>query len=187
MSECFIHDKALVASSAQIGKRTRVWAFANIQDDVVIGQDCNICDGCFIEQGVTIGDHVTLKNHVNVFKGITLKDDVFCGANVAFINDRNPRSCRSDQWHLEETIVHQGATIGGNATILCGLVIGAYAFIGAGSVVTKDVGPHTLVYGNPAEFKGYMCRCGRKLTEDLGCSCGLFYEKVADGGVALKS
>ena len=144
------HEKALVSPGAHIGAGTRIWAFANILDGVVIGADCNICDGCFVEKGAVIGNHVTLKNHVCVWDGVTLEDDVFVGAGTTFINDRNPRSNRKDAWVLEKIVVKKGASIGANATIMCGVTIGEYAVIGAGSVVLKDVPAHTTVVGNPA-------------------------------------
>jgi len=169
----FQHEQALVSPDARIGPDTRLWAFTNIQAGAVIGRACNICDGCFIEKGAVIGNNVTLKNGVNVFDGITIEDDVFCGANASFINDRYPRS--RQQWRLEKTLIKKGATIGSNATILCGITIGEYAFVAAGSVVTRDVSDFTLVVGNPARFHGYACRCGRKLGEDLQCRCGQKY------------
>ncbi|MCK5579789.1 MAG: N-acetyltransferase [Candidatus Omnitrophica bacterium] len=168
MKESFQHPTALVSPDAIVGENIRVWAFTNIQAGAVIGRDCNICDGCFVENGAMIGNQVTIKNNVSVFEGVTLEDDVFCGANVAFINDRYPRSTKKD-WTLEKTHVKKGATIGSNATLLCGITVGESAFIGAGSVVTKDVGDFCLVAGNPAEFKGYVCQCGKKLSEDLQC------------------
>jgi len=181
MADFFQHEKAMIADGAKIGKGTRVWAFANIQAGAVIGEDCNICDGCFVENGAVIGNHVTLKNGVAVFEGITLADDVFCGANTAFINDRYPRSHRSDAWTLEKTVVKKGATIGCNASILCGITVHEYAMIGAGSVVTKDVPPYTVVAGNPARRHGYACSCGRVLNADLSCACGLNFEKTDNG------
>ena len=183
MADSFIHEKALVASSSKIGIGTRIWAFANIQENVFIGEGCNICDGCFLEEGVVVGSHVTLKNNVHVFQGITLEDDVFCGVNVAFVNDRNARSNRKDEWVLEKTLIKKGTTIGCNSSILCGLTIGEYAFIGAGSVATKDISSHEIFYGNPAVFKGYVCSCGKKLDESMRCSCGLMYEKDINGKV----
>ncbi len=146
----FKHEKALVHPEAVVGEGTRVWAFANILAGAVVGSQCNICDGCFIEKGAVIGNHVTLKNHVCVWDGVTLEDDVFVGAGVAFINDRHPRSNRPDAWKLEKVLVKKGATIGANATIMCGVTIGEGAMVGAGSMVTRDVAAHTTVAGNPA-------------------------------------
>jgi acetyltransferase-like isoleucine patch superfamily enzyme len=166
----FQHHTALVSPNAAIGDMTRIWAFVNIQDGAVIGDGCNVCDGCYVENGAVVGNHVTLKNGVSVFAGITLEDDVFCGANVAFVNDRYPRSHRQDPWVLEKTLVKKGATVGSNATVLCGVTIGEYALIGAGSVVTKDVGDYHMVLGNPAKFYGFACLCGRKLPGDFRCS-----------------
>ncbi len=184
MADFFKHETALIHPEAAIGEGTRVWAFTNIQKGARIGKGCNICDGCFVETGAVVGDHVTVKNGVYLFEGITLDDDVFCGANASFINDRFPRSHRRDSWVLEPTRVCKGATIGCNATILCGLVIGEYAFIGAGSVVTRDVPAHALVWGNPAEIRGFACRCGRKLSDQLVCACGMSFRQT-DGGLVV--
>ncbi len=178
------HEKALVSPGAKIGAMTRIWAYSNVQDGATIGEDCNICDGCFVEKGASIGSQVTLKNNVCIWDGITLEDGVFVGAGAVFINDRLPRSKRKD-WVLEKTIVQKGATVGANATIMCGLTIGTYAFIGAGSVVTKDVPPYALVVGNPAKQVGYACRCGRKLNAGLSCSCGSQYQLLNNTLAAL--
>ena len=156
-----------------------------ILEGAVIGKNCNICDGCYVEQGAIIGDHVTLKNGVAVFDGVTLEDDVFVGAGVAFINDRNPRSHRSDAWVLEKTLVQKGATIGANATVICGIRIGPNAIVGAGTVVIKDVPAYTIVVGNPARWAGHACRCGRTLNDDLKCSCGTSYQIINDKIVEL--
>jgi acetyltransferase-like isoleucine patch superfamily enzyme len=181
----FKHERALVHPDAHIGTGSRIWANANILAGARIGEHCNICDGCYVEKGAVIGDHVTLKNGVAVFDGVTLEDDVFVGAGVAFINDRNPRSHRSDAWVLEKTCVNKGATIGANATVMCGITVGAYAVIGAGAVVIKDVAAHTIVVGNPARWVGYACHCGRTLNGDLKCSCGSAYQIINTTIVAL--
>lgn len=186
MSPFSQHPQAIVEAGSQIGEGTRIWAFTNVKSGAIIGRYCNICDGCYIEKGARLGDHVTLKNGVNVFDGVSLADDVFVGAHTAFINDRHPRSHRSDDWVLEPTWVQKGATIGSNATILCGITIGEYAFIGAGSVVTRDVAPYSLVAGNPAVFKGYVCRCGHRLPKDLLCQCRKAYA-LTPQGLLLKS
>jgi len=171
----FRHRTALLGPKAKIGEKTKIWAFTNIQDGALIGKHCKICDGCFIEKGAIIGDYVTLKNGISVFEGIIIEDDVFCGTNVTFINDRYPRSNRKEPWVLEKTRIKKGASLGSNATILCGVTIGEYSVVGAGSVVTKDVKSYTIVVGNPARFQGYACQCGRKLEDSLRCSCGLRY------------
>jgi acetyltransferase-like isoleucine patch superfamily enzyme len=171
----FKHEKALVHEGAKVGEGTRIWANANIQQGAVIGEHCNICDGCFVEGGAVIGDHVTLKNGVAVFDGVTLQDDVFVATGAVFINDRNPRSHRKDAWVLEKILVQKGAMIGANATIMCGVTIGAYAVIGAGCVVVKNVPNHTIAVGNPARLTGYACICGRTLNDELKCACGASY------------
>ena len=148
----FKHETALVGVKAKIGHGTRIWAFSNVQDGATIGEHCNVADHCFIEKGVQVGDFVTIKNGVSIFEGVIIENDVFCGTNTVFINDRNPRSHRKDNWKMEKTIVKKGATIGSNATILCGIAIGEYAFVGAGSVVIKDVPSHAMVAGNPAKI-----------------------------------
>src|SRR5580698_10446528 len=181
----FIHERAMVHPEAQIGDGTRIWANANILKGAIIGDHCNICDGCYVEKGAIIGNHVTLKNGVAVFDGVTLADDVFVGAGVAFINDRNPRSHRNDAWDLEKTLVQKGASIGANATIMCGLTIGAYAVIGAGTVVIKDVPAHTIAVGNPARPVNYACFCGRVLNDDLKCVCGASFQITNNTIVAL--
>ncbi len=182
----FKHPTALISSKAQVGDKTRVWAFVNIADGATIGQDCNICDGCYIEKGSVIGNRVILKNGVNVFEGVTLEDNVFCGANVGFTNDRHPRALRRDPWVLEKTLVKTGASIGSNAVILCGVTIGQYAVIGAGAVVTKSVGDHEIVVGNPGRFIGYACRCGRKLSADYYCAACRKQYVLLDNKLRLK-
>ncbi|MBF0512345.1 MAG: N-acetyltransferase [Candidatus Omnitrophica bacterium] len=174
----FKHERALVHPEAKIGKDTRIWANANVQEGASIGDHCNICDGCYVERGVVVGNDVTVKNGVALFEGVTLEDDVFVGANAVFINDRNPRSHRTDAWVLEKTLVQKGATLGANATIMCGVTIGSYAVVGAGAVVLHDVGAHHIVVGNPARKIGYACRCGQRLIEPLKCSCGLAYQII---------
>jgi len=184
-TQFFKHERAIVHPGATIGEGTRIWAHTNIQDGAKIGKGCNICDGSFVEKGAVLGDHVTIKHYVSIFDGVTIEDDVFVGSNIAFINDRNPRSHKED-WVLEKTLVKKGATIGTNAVILCGLTIGQYAVIGAGSVVTQDVPDHTIFFGNPARPKGMACQCGKKLDEELKCSCGQQYSKT-DQGLVLNA
>jgi acetyltransferase-like isoleucine patch superfamily enzyme len=176
----FKHDSALVGAKAQIGDGTRIWAFVNILDGAVVGRNCNICDCSFIEKGVVLGDNVTIKNGVSVFEGVTLEDGVFVGPNAVFINDRFPRS-RNPGWRLEKTRIRKGATIGANATILCGVTVGEYAVIGAGSVVLKDIPAHAIVVGNPARRVGWAGRDGHRLDKSLKSPSGERYRETPHG------
>ncbi len=170
MTSSFIHPTALVENDF-VGQGTRIWAFVHIFPGVRVGDNCNICDHAFIETGVTIGNNVTLKNNVCVWEGITIEDDVFVGPNVSFTNDLFPRSPRmievrtrylqKDNW-MAKTVIRKGSSIGANATIIGGIQIGCYSFIGAGATVTKDVEPFALVVGCPAKKVGYVCVCGKK-------------------------
>ena len=151
--EVFVHPRG-ICESMHVGKRTRIWAFAHVLPNARIGCDCNICDGVFIENDVTVGDRVTVKNGVQLWDGVTLEDDVFVGPNATFANDKYPRSrIRPPQWL--KTVVQKGASIGANATILPGIVIGQRALIGAGTVVTRNVTPRAIVTGNPGRIVGY--------------------------------
>jgi acetyltransferase-like isoleucine patch superfamily enzyme len=153
MQNNFVHDKAIV-ESVNIGKGTRIWAFAHVLPGANIGGDCNICDNVFIENDVVIGDRVTIKCGVQIWDGITLEDDVFVGPNATFTNDVFPRSGHPPAVYLK-TVVRRGASIGANATILPGLTVGANAMVGAGAVVTRDVPANAIVVGNPARITGY--------------------------------
>lgn len=177
----FIHPHAL-CESGNVGAGTRVWAFAHVMAGAVIGEDCNICDHAFIESNVVIGNRVTVKNGVLLFERVTVEDDVFLGPHVVFTNDLRPRieeKTPREEWL--PTTVRKGASIGANATIVCGAVIGEYALIGAGAVVTGDVRPHALVVGNPGRQIGWACVCGGTLTPDLVCDCGRRFEESAGG------
>jgi acetyltransferase-like isoleucine patch superfamily enzyme len=184
MDRPFIHPQALCESDS-VGAGTRVWAFAHVMEGAVVGEGCNICDHSFIETGAVVGDRVTVKNNVLLWDGVTVEDDVFLGPNVVFTNDSNPRAAIKKQpADLTKTLVREGATIGANCTVLCGIVIGEHSFIGAGSVVTCDVVPFALTFGNPARRHGWMCICGLRLGTTLRCSCGRNYSET-DGGVTL--
>lgn len=159
----FVHPKALVESD-DIGAHTRVWAFAHVMAGARIGVDCNIGDHAFVEAGVRLGDNVTVKNGVSIWQGVEVEDDVFLGPNCVFTNDPNPRAyIKKTGASLVSTRVRTRATIGANATIVCGITIGQYAFIGAGTVVIRDVPDFALVVGNPARQIGWMCVCATKL------------------------
>jgi UDP-2-acetamido-3-amino-2,3-dideoxy-glucuronate N-acetyltransferase len=171
----FVHERALCESDA-IGARTRVWAFAHVMKGAVIGTDCNVGDHAFVESGARLGNHVTVKNCVLVWDKVTVEDEVFLGPNMVFTNDMNPRvAFKKSADSFLPTLVRRGASIGANATIVCGVTIGTNAFVGAGSVVIRDVPAHAMVVGNPARRIGWMCACGEKLPAALGCKCGRQY------------
>lgn len=181
MKSHFAHPQALVESN-DIGEDTRVWAFAHVMQGAKIGAHCNICDHAFVESNVVIGDGVTIKNGVAIWDGVTLGDHVFVGPNAVFTNDLNPRAeVKKAHDQFVSTRVEEGASIGANATIVCGVTIGRYAFIGAGTVVIRDVPAYALVVGNPARQIGYMCECGETLPESLLCVCGKRFESAARG------
>ncbi len=167
------HSHALVESE-DIGESTRIWAFAHVMRGAKIGKNCNIGDHAFVECGAVIGDDVTIKNGVCVWEGVTIGNGVFVGPNAVFTNDMYPRSPRLDavqnrysnrDW-LRRTHVHEGVTIGANATIICGITLGSYCFIGASAVVTQDVSSHARMIGCPARERGFVCRCAHTLTAD---------------------
>lgn len=160
----FVHPNALVESD-DIGIKTRIWAFAHVLKNVKIGEDCNLCDYVFVESGVKIGNRVTIKNGISLWEGLEIEDDVFLGPNAAFTNDMFPRSKRHTGGYLN-TLLKQGASVGANATILCGITLGRYCLIGAGSVVTKSVPDFALVTGNPAKFRYWIAKTGEKLIFD---------------------
>jgi len=177
----FCHQKAIVETD-KIGEGTTVWAFAHIGRDVQIGKNCNIGECCFIEHNVVIGDRCILKNGVSLWEGIRVEEDVFIGPNAVFTNDLYPRSKIVRQ--RLKTVLKKGCSIGANATILCGIIVGEYAMVGAGSVVTKDVPAHSLVYGVPALKRGYVCKCGNKFiikNKKARCDCGKEYIITEDG------
>ncbi len=163
--EYFVHDSSYVDEGCEIGADTKIWHFCNVQNGTRIGSNCSIGQNVNIGNNVKIGDFVKIQNNVSVFEGVELEDYVFCGPAMVFTNVLNPR-CEFPQRGSEfyhKTLVKRGASIGANATIVCGNTIGKYAFVGAGTVVTKDVPDYALVIGNPARFIGWMCRCGSKL------------------------
>lgn len=162
-----IHPNSDVQSNT-IGEGTDIWQFCVVLAEAKIGKNCNINAQCFIENDVIIGDNVTIKSGVQIWDGICLEDNVHIGPNVTFTNDFRPRSKQYPQAFLKTT-VEENASIGANSTIIGGITIGKSAMIGAGSVVTKDVGNNMLTYGNPAVFKAYICDCGLKLNEKLKC------------------
>jgi acetyltransferase-like isoleucine patch superfamily enzyme len=166
MSKTYIHTSANVSDTALIGEGTKVWINVQIREHVEIGAECIISKDVYIDHAVKIGDRCKIQNSVSIYNGVTIQDEVFVGPNVAFTNDKVPRAFNSD-WKITSTLVRKGASIGANATIVCGITIGQYAMIAAGSVVTKSVPSFALVMGNPARIVGYVCKCGYRLN-DLG-------------------
>ncbi|MCL2670456.1 MAG: N-acetyltransferase [Clostridiales bacterium] len=171
MEEVFIHPSAHVSEKAEIGRGTKIWINAQIRENVRIGENCIISKDTYIDMGVSIGNGVKVQNGVSVYHGVTIADDVFVGPNACFTNDQCPRAFNAD-WKVRETKVGRGASIGANATIVCGIHLGEYCMVGAGSVVTKDVPPYTLVVGNPARPVGRICRCGERLQDGACPVCG---------------
>jgi UDP-2-acetamido-3-amino-2,3-dideoxy-glucuronate N-acetyltransferase len=177
----FVHPSSYIDEGVKIGKGTRVWYFCHVMARAEIGENCNIGQNVFIGKGVKVGNGVKIQNNVSVYEGVELEDHVFCGPSVVFTNVLNPRSHIERKNEFQSTLVRRGATIGANATILCGITIGEYAFVGAGAVVTKNVSPYAIVIGNPARQAGWMCQCGIRLRFDkqnAHCSaCGERYRK----------
>lgn len=182
------HPTSIVEKGATIGKGSKIWHFSHVLKETVIGKDCVLGQNVMVGPQVSVGDNVKIQNNVSVYKGVTLEDGVFCGPSCVFTNVYNPRSFIKRMDEALPTLIKKGATIGANATIVCGNTIGKYAFIGAGSVVTRHIPDYALCYGNPAKINGWMCECGIKLTfksNKASCeACGKTYEKA---GSVIKS
>jgi UDP-2-acetamido-3-amino-2,3-dideoxy-glucuronate N-acetyltransferase len=159
----FIHESSYVDEGAVVGDGTKVWHFCHVMGGAVIGERCSLGQNVVVMPGTRIGNNVKIQNNVSIYEGVELEDDVFCGPSMVFTNVINPRSHVSRKHEYQRTLVRRGATIGANATIVCGVTLGEYAFIGAGAVVTKDVRPFALVTGVPGRQVGWMCRCGERL------------------------
>lgn len=178
----YIHDTAVIDDHCEIGEETKIWHFSHVLAHSKIGKKCNIGQNVVIGPDVTIGDRCKIQNNVSVYKGVTLEDGVFCGPSMVFTNVYNPRAGMSKMDEARATRVKKGATIGANATIVCGNTLGRYSFIAAGAVVTKDVPDHALFAGNPAQLKGFVCECGETLDKNLRCPvCRKRYQKDAQG------
>jgi UDP-2-acetamido-3-amino-2,3-dideoxy-glucuronate N-acetyltransferase len=185
MTVAFIHATAVVDEPVRIGEGTKVWHFSHVSENAEIGANCTIGQNVYIGRGVSIGDGCKVQNNVSVYEGVTLEDGVFCGPSMVFTNVINPRAEIERKHEFMQTLVRKGATIGANATIVCGITIGCYAFIGASAVVTKDVPDFALLVGNPARQMGIMCVCAEKLpegdwTEAECAACHRSYRR--DGG-----
>lgn len=162
MNKVTIQPTAIVDKNVVIGEGTRVWNFVHVRENAEIGKQCVLADYVYVGRGVKIGNNVKLENRATVYEGVTIQDKVFVGPHVTFTNDPYPRSFSTD-WKILQTLVKEGTSIGAGTVIVCGVTIGEYALIGAGSVVTEDMPPHALAYGNPARIRGFVCRCSRKL------------------------
>ena len=169
----YAHETSVIDEGCSIGEGTKIWHFSHILKNSKLGRCANIGQNVMIGPNVTLGNNIKVQNNVSLFEGIEMEDNVFCGPSCVFTNVINPRSAIPRKHQIKKTLVRHGATIGANATILCGLTIGRFAFIGAGAVVTKDIPDYGLVYGNPATLQGWMCECGYKLDENKKCrQCG---------------
>ena len=178
----FIHESSYIDDHVTIGNGTSIWYFCHIQTGAVIGKNCSLGQNVNISKGVKIGNNVRIQNNVSVYVGVELEDYVFCGPSCVFTNDLTPRSKYPKKpTSYNKTLVKTGASIGANATIICGHTIGNWSLIGAGSVVTSDVPNYAIMRGVPAKISGWICECGQILSDNLQCGCGRKYQKVDNG------
>ena len=179
----FIHESSYVDENVTIGKNSKIWHFCHVQKGATIGDDCSLGQNVNISNNVKIGNGVKIQNNVSVYEGVELEDYVFCGPSCVFTNDLTPRAkYPKGSANYKKTLVKKGASIGANATIICGHTIGEWALIGAGAVVTKNVPAHALMLGVPAKQKGWVCECGEILKEDFTClKCKRMYNVTKEG------
>ena len=181
-STYFAHATACVDDGVSIGDDTKIWHFSHIMKGTSLGKNCNIGQNVVIGPDAVVGNGCKIQNNVSVYKGVTLEDDVFCGPSMVFTNVFNPRANIRRMDEARPTLIKKGASLGANSTIVCGVTVGSFAFVGAGAVVTRDVPAHALVYGNPAKMHGWVCECGEKLGHDLVCpACDKKYVLAGDG------
>ncbi len=166
MKNTFIHDTAIIDKGAIIGEGTKIWHFCHIMPKAQIGRNCTLGQNIFVGNSVVLGDNIKVQNNVSIYEGVNCEDDVFIGPSVVFTNVSNPRSTINRKQEFKPTLIKKGATIGANATIICGVTLNEFCFIGAGTVVTKDVPAYSLVVGNPGKLIGWMSEAGEKLTFD---------------------
>ncbi|HEU5262209.1 MAG TPA: acyltransferase [Gemmatimonadales bacterium] len=188
MPDYFVHESSYVDEGARVGKGTKIWHFCHVMPGAVIGERCNLGQNVVVMPGTRIGNNVKIQNNVSIYEGVILEDDVFCGPSCVFTNVLNPRSHVSRKHEYRQTVVRRGSSIGANATILCGVTLGEYAFIGAGAVVTSDVPPYALMVGVPARRVGWMCQCGDRLHVTGGSAvCGICGSRYDESGGTLRS
>ena len=182
MNDYFVHESSYIDDNVAIGSGTKIWHYCHVQSGAVIGKNCSLGQNVNISNHVYIGDGVKIQNNVSVYEGVELEDYVFCGPSCVFTNDLTPRSkYPKGKSGYKKTLVRTGASIGANATVVCGHTIGSWALIGAGAVVTSDVPAHALMLGVPAKISGWVCECGSILDETLKCSCGRSYYRKENG------
>lgn len=180
--EYFVHESSYVDDDVTIGAGTKIWHFCHVQRGARIGKNCSLGQNVNISNNVVLGDGVKIQNNVSVYEGVELEDYVFCGPSCVFTNDLTPRAkYPKGSAGYKKTLVREGASIGANATVVCGHTIGRWALIGAGAVVTDDVPDHALMLGVPARRRGWTCECGALLDESLSCACGRAYEETDSG------
>lgn len=180
----FVHESSYVDDGAQIGDGTKIWHFCHVMPGAVIGERCNLGQNVVVMNGARLGNNVKVQNNVSIYEGVTLEDDVFCGPSMVFTNVMNPRSHVPRKNDYRPTLVRRGTSIGANATVVCGVTLGEYSFIGAGAVVRGDVPAYALMVGVPARRVGWMCQCGERLPDSgVGtCAvCGTTYERAGEG------
>jgi UDP-2-acetamido-3-amino-2,3-dideoxy-glucuronate N-acetyltransferase len=181
-----VHESAYVDEGATIGAGTKVWHFCHVLGGAVIGERCSLGQNVVVMNGTRVGNNVKVQNNVSIYEGVELEDDVFCGPSMVFTNVLNPRSHVSRRHEYQRTLVRRGATIGANATIVCGTTLGEYAFVGAGAVVAEDVLDYALVVGVPARRVGWMCQCGERLPDSGAGTCGACGSTYAPAGEGIR-
>lgn len=187
----FVHESSYVDDGARIGQGTKIWHFCHVMGSAIIGERCNIGQNVFVAGDVLIGNNVKIQNNVSLYTGVVVEDDAFLGPSMVFTNVVNPRSHVNRKDEYRRTLVGRGASIGANATIVCGVTLGQYCFIGAGAVVTRDVPDFALVYGNPGRVQGWMCHCGIRVEfkmqgEHEQAICNLCGSEYVKEGLAVK-